>query len=78
MTKRRPHPRENSGTVQSIERALSLLEALGDSRGEVEAALGISAPTTRLTPRRMEGLIPVMLRTGREVSAQLGFSGPLR
>jgi IclR family acetate operon transcriptional repressor len=46
------------------------------AQGEVEAALGISAPTTRLTPRRMEELVPIMLRTGRQVSAQLGFSGP--
>jgi IclR family acetate operon transcriptional repressor len=48
------------------------------ARGNVEAALGISAPMTRLTPRRMEELIPIMLRRGREVSAQLGFSGPSR
>lgn len=49
-----------------------------NAQGDVEAALGISAPTTRLTPRRMEELVPIMLRTGREVSAQLGFSGPSR
>ncbi|MEK7221299.1 MAG: IclR family transcriptional regulator C-terminal domain-containing protein, partial [candidate division NC10 bacterium] len=49
-----------------------------NAQGDVDAALGISAPTTRLTPRRMEELIPMMLRTGREVSAQLGFSGPAR
>ncbi|HWT80094.1 MAG TPA: IclR family transcriptional regulator [Candidatus Methylomirabilis sp.] len=49
-----------------------------NSRGDVEAAIGISAPTTRLTPRRVEELIPIMLRTGREVSAQLGFGGSSR
>ena len=49
-----------------------------NSRGDVEAAIGISAPTTRLTPRRVEELIPIMLRTGREVSSQLGFSGSSR
>ena len=49
-----------------------------NAQGEVEAALGISAPTTRLAPRRVEDLIPIMLRTGREVSAQLGYSGLTR
>ena len=49
-----------------------------NARGEVEAALGISAPATRLTPRRMEELVPIMLRTGRELSAQLGWGGPPR
>jgi IclR family KDG regulon transcriptional repressor len=38
MTKRRPRTHDGSGTVQSIERALSLLEALEDSRGEVGIA----------------------------------------
>ena len=60
------------------EGACCIAVPIHNARGEVEAALGISAPTTRLTPRRMEELIPVMLRTGREVSAQLGFGGPSR
>ncbi|OGB91449.1 MAG: hypothetical protein A3G35_01800 [candidate division NC10 bacterium RIFCSPLOWO2_12_FULL_66_18] len=47
-----------------------------NAQGNVEAALSISAPAVRLTPRRMEEMIPLMLRTGREVSAQLGFRGP--
>jgi IclR family acetate operon transcriptional repressor len=46
-----------------------------NAQGEVEAALGISAPTTRLTPRRTEELIPIMLGRGQEASAQLGFTG---
>jgi IclR family acetate operon transcriptional repressor len=58
------------------EGACCIAVPIRNAQGDVEAALGISAPTTRLTPRRMEELIPTMLRTGREVSAQLGFSGP--
>lgn len=46
-----------------------------DARGDVEAALSISAPAVRLTPRRLEELIPLMVRTGREVSVLVGFSG---
>jgi DNA-binding IclR family transcriptional regulator len=60
------------------EGACCIAVPIRNAQGDVEAALGISAPTTRLTPRRMEELIPIMLRTGREVSAQLGFSGPSR
>lgn len=58
------------------EGACCIAVPIRNAQGDVEAALGISAPTTRVTPRRMEDLIPIMLRTGREVSAQLGFSGP--
>ena len=58
------------------EGACCIAVPIRNAQGDVEAALGISAPTTRLTPRRMEEFVPIMLRTGREVSAQLGFSGP--
>lgn len=51
---------------------------LHNAQGKVEAALSISAPAVRLTPRRMEELIPLMLRTAQEISGQLGFNGPTR
>ncbi|MCX5732896.1 MAG: IclR family transcriptional regulator [candidate division NC10 bacterium] len=38
----------------------------------VEAALSVSGPTLRLTPARLEELIPIVCRIAREVSAQLG------
>lgn len=57
------------------EGACCIAVPLRTAQGTVEAALSISAPAVRLTSRRMEELIPVMLRTGREVSAQLGFRG---
>jgi DNA-binding IclR family transcriptional regulator len=60
------------------EGACCIAVPIRQARGDVEAALGISAPAMRLTPRRIEELIPIMLRTGREVSAQLGFSGASR
>jgi len=46
-----------------------------NARGAVEAALGISAPSTRLTPRRIEELVPDIVRAGRQVSEQLGYHG---
>src|SRR5574341_1562388 len=49
-----------------------------NARGSVEAALSISAPAVRLTPRRMDALIPLMVRTGQEVSVQVGFNGSTR
>ena len=60
------------------EGACCIAVPIRNAQGDVEAALGVSAPTTRLTPRRMEELVPIMLRTGQAVSAQLGFSGPSR
>jgi IclR family acetate operon transcriptional repressor len=57
------------------EGACCIAVPLRNAQGSVEAALSISAPTTRLTPRRLEEMIPAMLQMGREVSAQLGFSG---
>jgi DNA-binding IclR family transcriptional regulator len=38
----------------------------------VEAALSVSGPTLRLTPARLEELIPIVCRIAREVSVQLG------
>ncbi len=49
-----------------------------NARGGVEAALSVSAPAVRLTLRRQETLIPLLLKSGREVSAQLGFDGSIR
>jgi len=57
------------------EGACCIAVPIRNARGVVDAALGVSAPITRLTPRRAEGLIPVMLRTGQELSALLGFTG---
>jgi DNA-binding IclR family transcriptional regulator len=60
------------------EETCCLAVPIRDARGGVEAALSISAPAVRLTPRRQETLIPLLLQTGREVSAQVGFSGTTR
>ncbi len=51
---------------------------LRNAQGSVEAALSLSVPTMRMTTRRVEELIPVMLRAGQEVSAELGYSGLAR
>jgi IclR family transcriptional regulator, KDG regulon repressor len=46
-----------------------------DAGGAVEAALSISAPTVRFTHRRIEELIPSLVRLGQALSAQLGYGG---
>jgi IclR family acetate operon transcriptional repressor len=60
------------------EGACCIAVPIANARGDVEAALGISAPATRLTPRRVDELVPIMLRTGRELSVQLGWGGVAR
>jgi len=47
-----------------------------NARGTVEAALGISAPSTRLAPRRIEELVPWIVQAGRQISEQLGYHDP--
>ena len=49
-----------------------------NAQGLVEAALSVSGPSMRLTPKRMEELIPLMRQKSREVSSQLGCSSPVR
>jgi len=41
--------------------------------GETVAAVGISGPAIRMTSRRLQELVPVLLRAGREMSERLGF-----
>jgi DNA-binding IclR family transcriptional regulator len=45
---------------------------LRSAGGAVEAALSVSGPTVRLTPRRLEELVPLMRALGEATSAQLG------
>ncbi|MGH8546252.1 MAG: IclR family transcriptional regulator [Gammaproteobacteria bacterium] len=42
--------------------------------GEVIAAISISGPGVRLPKSRIRDLVPVMIRTGNEISAVLGYS----
>ena len=43
------------------------------SRGETVAAVGVSGPSIRMHLQRMQELVPVVIRVGREASEQLGF-----
>jgi DNA-binding IclR family transcriptional regulator len=44
-------------------------------RGETVAAVGISGPSVRMDPQRIQGLIPCVARAAQQASEQLGFRG---
>ncbi len=44
-----------------------------DATGQTVAALGISSPSVRMSARRMQELVPAVVRSGRELSERLGF-----
>ena len=44
--------------------------------GETVAAVGISSPSVRMSARRVQELVPAVVRTGREISERLGFHKP--
>jgi IclR family acetate operon transcriptional repressor len=45
-------------------------------RGETIAAVGVSGPAIRMQPRRIEDLVPHVVRAGRQISEQLGYQYP--
>jgi DNA-binding IclR family transcriptional regulator len=57
------------------EGASCLAAPLRDHTGRVVAALGISAPTVRLTAAKREQLIPLLVEEGRGLSQELGYQG---
>lgn len=57
------------------EGASCLAVPLRDHTGRVVAALGISAPTVRLTAAKREQLIPLLVEEGRSLSQELGYQG---
>jgi DNA-binding IclR family transcriptional regulator len=54
------------------EGACCLAAPVRNVTGETVAAVGISGPAVRMTPRRIQELIPVIVRAGREMSERLG------
>lgn len=44
-----------------------------NSRGETVAAMGISGPSSRMHMQRVQDLVPIVIRAGREASERLGF-----
>lgn len=62
-----------ASAVDELERGLAAVAApVHGPGGEVVAALSISGPTIRLTPDRIERLVPVLLEQARELSLRLG------
>jgi IclR family acetate operon transcriptional repressor len=55
------------------EGACCLAAPVRNVTGETVAAVGISGPAVRMTPRRIQELIPVIVHAGREMSERLGF-----
>ena len=54
------------------EGACCLAAPVRNVTGETVAAVGISGPAVRMTPRRIQELIPIIVRAGREMSERLG------
>lgn len=48
-----------------------------DHLGNVVAAVSISGPTTRMTTERLNQLGPIMIQTGQQISARLGYPVPV-
>jgi IclR family KDG regulon transcriptional repressor len=44
--------------------------------GETVAAVGVSSPSVRMPARRVQQLVPAVVRAGREISERLGFHTP--
>jgi DNA-binding IclR family transcriptional regulator len=50
--------------------------AVRNATGEAVAAVGISSPSVRMSARRIQKLVPAVVRAGREISERLGFHAP--
>jgi len=47
-----------------------------NATGATVAAVGVSSPSVRMSGRRIQELVPAVVRTGREISERLGFHSP--
>ena len=64
-------------TMRHEEGASCLAVPVLNAQCRVEAALSVSGPSVRMTPKRLRTLVPFLRSLGGELSARLGF-GPLR
>lgn len=55
------------------EGACCIAAPVRNALSETIAAVGISGPALRLHPRRIQELVPHVVRAGRQISAQLGY-----
>ncbi|MGG5253203.1 IclR family transcriptional regulator [Neobacillus sp. SM06] len=44
-----------------------------DHKGDITAAVSISGPSTRMTEKRLEELMPLIKKTGKTISKRLGY-----
>ena len=62
-----------ASATDELELGLSAVAApVHDESGRVVAALSVSGPTMRLTPRRIAELRPIVIKQARALSKQLG------
>jgi IclR family KDG regulon transcriptional repressor len=52
--------------------AMGVAAPVYDSAGQVVAGIGIAAPMSRITPKQVPEIAPVVVDAGRQVSARLG------
>ncbi len=66
-------------TWEELEEGLcSVAAPVRGSRGTVIAAMSVSAPTVRITREELEALAQPLMGAADELSARLGFAGPVR
>ena len=66
-------------TWEELEEGLcSVAAPVRGSRGTVIAAMSVSAPTVRVTRAELEALAGPLMAAADELSARLGFAGPVR
>ena len=66
-------------TWEELEEGLcSVAAPVRGSRGTVIAAMSVSAPTVRITREELEALAQPLMAAADELSARLGFAGPVR
>ena len=62
-----------ASAIDELELGLSAVAApVFDEKGNVVAALSVSGPTLRLTPKRIAELRPIVIKQSRALSKQLG------
>ncbi len=66
-------------TWEELEEGLcSVAAPVRGARGSVIAAMSVSAPTVRMTRAELEALARPLMAAADELSAHMGFDGPVR
>ncbi len=60
--------------VEENEEGITCIAApIFDHKGDITAAVSISGPSTRMTAKRLEELMPLITETSKTISARLGY-----